>query len=206
MLITFGIRGESIVYHIEHDDELATAAAPVDAPAPFNKSTADVILRSSDGVDFRVKKAIIAEASTFFESMFTRPRLQAASDEYRDGLPVIPMTEDKNTLEKLLRICYPVRDPDIDLHEIAPLLDAARKYDIDVVTDVIMGKLEAYAVTDSLETYAIAIRHDLPSVAKAAARHSLEERMDYTPFSELDNISASAYARLLLYRQMCSEV
>ncbi|KZS99350.1 uncharacterized protein LAESUDRAFT_733137 [Laetiporus sulphureus 93-53] len=30
--------------------------------------------------------------------------------------------------------------------------------------------------------------------------------MDYTPFSELDNISASAYARLLLYRQMCSEV
>ncbi|KZT07325.1 uncharacterized protein LAESUDRAFT_699242 [Laetiporus sulphureus 93-53] len=213
MLIVLGTRGEIKVNHMDDDaihtepvDELATAAAPVDAPVPFNKSTADVILRSSDGVDFRVKKAIIAEASTFFESLFTLPRLQAASDEYRDGLPVIPMTEDKNTLEKLLRIFYPVRDPDIDLHEIAPLLDAARKYDIDVVMDVIMRKLEAsYAKTAPLKAYAVAVHFHLTSEAVEAARYYLDEEMEHVPLPEFDNISASAYIRLLNYHAKCGE-
>ena len=36
---------------------------PTDAAAPFNKSSANLILRSTDHVDFRVREGILVEAS-----------------------------------------------------------------------------------------------------------------------------------------------
>lgn len=36
------------------------------ASAPFNKPSADVILRTSDGVDFHVHKMLLSLASSFF--------------------------------------------------------------------------------------------------------------------------------------------
>ncbi|EMD39269.1 hypothetical protein CERSUDRAFT_122690 [Gelatoporia subvermispora B] len=41
---------------------------------PFTKSSADVIIRSSDGVDFRVHRIVLAEASPVFEGMFSLPQ------------------------------------------------------------------------------------------------------------------------------------
>ena len=41
------------------------------ADAPFNKPTANIILKSSDDVHFRVRKGILAEASPVFDDMFT---------------------------------------------------------------------------------------------------------------------------------------
>lgn len=66
----------------------------------LNDPEADVILRSSDSVDFRVRKAILSEVSTFFKDMFTLPHANTCMLE---GLDVVPMAEDQEGLYLFLR-------------------------------------------------------------------------------------------------------
>ncbi|TCD67393.1 hypothetical protein EIP91_012428 [Steccherinum ochraceum] len=117
---------------------VADPAGPRDAPPPFNKPSANLILRTSDGVDFRVQQAILMEASAFFEDMLSLPaavpgqrrRTREEDDqEFRDGIPVVPVTETSQTMNALLRYCYPVPNPHITSpSEICDALDASRKY------------------------------------------------------------------------------
>lgn len=72
---------------------------------------ADVIIRSSDSVDFRVRKAILSEVSAFFEDLFSLPQVDTDSSSSLsnnsgptvDGLPVIPVAENEKTLSLFLR-------------------------------------------------------------------------------------------------------
>lgn len=73
---------------------------------------ADVIIRSSDSVDFRVRKTILAEVSAFFKQMFSLPQedyrdtsvLSSSKDSTRGAeLPVIPVAEDEDELSLFLR-------------------------------------------------------------------------------------------------------
>ena len=74
---------------------------------PFDDADADVIFRSSDGVEFRLYKNAIAKASPVFRDMFTLPDGPALTTEPQ----VVPLTEDADTLERLFRLCYPVERP-----------------------------------------------------------------------------------------------
>ncbi|KAA1476550.1 hypothetical protein DENSPDRAFT_785206, partial [Dentipellis sp. KUC8613] len=77
---------------------------------PFDAANADVILRSSQSVDFRVRKANLSDASPFFETMFSLPQQGPSADghrsrngdDYVDGLPVVQMQESTTTLQHLL--------------------------------------------------------------------------------------------------------
>jgi len=80
----------------------------VDAKHPFDDPKADVILRSSDNVDFRCYKLLLAFASpSFFEGMFNLP--QPTGDhvmgETRDGLPV-------SDVRHLTRLAMTIADAD----------------------------------------------------------------------------------------------
>src|SRR5271168_4821755 len=88
---------------------------PIPASHPFDHPSADVILRSSDKepVDFRVHKLLLSLASPFFSEIFSLPQPSTPSvysDECRDpgGLPVVQMTDDRETLHLLLSLCFPV--------------------------------------------------------------------------------------------------
>ncbi|EIW58566.1 uncharacterized protein TRAVEDRAFT_84885, partial [Trametes versicolor FP-101664 SS1] len=109
----------------------------------FPKPDADVIPRSSNGVEFRVHKAILSEASPVFESMLTPPQPSATpSNPSISGsqatapaeLPVVDMSDPSEVLDRLLRLCYPPsEDPDPappSPREIARLIQTARKYDM----------------------------------------------------------------------------
>ena len=91
------------------------------ASDPFNKPAANVILRSSDRVDFYVQRVILTEASPVFEDMFTFEAVQPDpadqgpdAQQYRDGIPIVKVTESSEVLDALLRFCYPIRDPKLD--------------------------------------------------------------------------------------------
>ena len=156
-----------------------------DASAPFNKATADVILRSSDLCDFRVRKAILAEASSVFEDMFDLPRpphtfnpgeheSSADIDEHRDGLPVVAVQEDSSTLDLLLRICYPVLNPSLDTPEVlSPVLAAAVKYDMDGAIATIRGDLRRLAERHPVVVCCLSMHYGFIPEAEAAARASL---------------------------------
>jgi len=189
--------------------DAAQAVPPTtDAPAPFNKPTADLILQSSDGMNFRVRKAILAEASPVFEDMFSLPTPQNPA-EPPNNLPIVPMTEDSRTLKGLLCLCYPIIDMPIQtLEEASILLDAARKYAMDGALIYLGQRLVVFADTAPVRVYALAIRYQLPEeVVRAAAKASLNvvvANNTLAALEDLDHIRASAYLRLLDYRDRCA--
>ncbi|TCD61710.1 hypothetical protein EIP91_008019 [Steccherinum ochraceum] len=189
---------------------------PRDAPPPFNKPSANAIIRTSDGVDFRVQQAILMEASTVFADMFSLPatapgqrRQQREDDdqEYRDGIPVIPVTESSKTMDVLLRHCYPLARPlPILATDLCNALVASRKYMIDHLEMELKGVFFACAHRFPLSCYALASaqsgwEEEMKIAAKAALR---------VPFmfgyvvAEMRYMSASAYVWLQSYHTNCA--
>ncbi|EIW58199.1 uncharacterized protein TRAVEDRAFT_100125, partial [Trametes versicolor FP-101664 SS1] len=126
------------------------------APAPFDNPAADTILRSSSGdepdelpMDFRVHGVIVAEASEIFADMFAIPQPPRASngddsEDYVGDIPVVRLTEDAETLYSLLRLCYPIADPELqEPSEIRPVLAAAMKYGMAEATTLLKNALRA---------------------------------------------------------------
>ena len=103
------------------------------AAAPFDHAKADIILRSSDNIDFRVFKLFLSLASPFFETLFDipQPTEENGDQEIKDGLVVVPVAEGSKTLDALLRFCYPCTladDPKLEvLKDAMDVLEAARK-------------------------------------------------------------------------------
>lgn len=186
----------------EHVNPIGPVEPPRPAPFPFNKATGDVVLRSSDNVDFRVRHAILAEASPVFEVMFSLPQPADVS-----ALDPIALTEDSRTLETLLRICYPIADPiptAILLSEVDAVLEAALKYDIDSAATLVKRLLiDRFVREDPIRVYCIACRHDLECEAKEAAKEALKQGVVELPGHAvtLQGISAGCYYRLLQYQQ-----
>ncbi|PSR86947.1 hypothetical protein PHLCEN_2v5295 [Hermanssonia centrifuga] len=93
------------------------------AEAPFNNIQTDIILQTSDGVQFHVWSIILAEASLVFRDMFTLPQHTIQGSP---TTPVIPVTEASRILDPLLRLCYPVDDPVLpDLSSLGYVWEAA---------------------------------------------------------------------------------
>ncbi|KAI0061891.1 hypothetical protein BV25DRAFT_1886139, partial [Artomyces pyxidatus] len=99
--------------------------------APFDDADADIILRSSDLVDFRTHKIILAKSSPFFRAMLSLP--QPTSEPLHDGLLVINMAESRETLRYLLTALTPgvPRAYSTSFDALAPVLAAAQKFEMD---------------------------------------------------------------------------
>ncbi|TCD67399.1 hypothetical protein EIP91_012434 [Steccherinum ochraceum] len=186
---------------------------PKDASAPFNNHSVNVILRTlPDHVDFWVRDAILMEASPFFNDMITLPKVgerrkhpESDDQEYRDGVPIIPVTEDSQTLDHLLRFCYPVADPEFrTAAEICKVLDAARKYLMDHAERLVLERFYKHVEREPLPLYALAIRHrwekEIGFAAEAALRYPFPLGT-FTP--EMRLMDAAAYMKLQTYHAKC---
>ena len=180
--------------------------------APFDYSDWDVALRSSDRVLFRLHKIILRKASPIFEDMFSLPI--DPNDNAAGELQTIDMTENANTIERLLRLCYPVPEPVITntpINELVALLEAMRKYEMQDFTSAVeqqlLIRLESKTV-ESLRAYAIAYLYKMRRLAEAAARtlldHGALEPTSMPP--EYSTIPASAIWVLARYRRECRKV
>ncbi|KAI0919320.1 hypothetical protein AcV5_002272 [Taiwanofungus camphoratus] len=179
------------------------------ASAPFDKPNADVILRSSDNVDFHLHRVVLGLASDFFEDMFSLPHplSEKGHDVHPEtGLPLVHVTEDSRTLDRLMRLCYPVKDPILeDASTVGDVLKAATKYQLEDVIARSRGLLSAFTSKDPLLVYAIACSLQLEPEAAAAARAYVRKDPEipldsYIP--EMDNMSAGSYYRLLRFRHI----
>ncbi|TFK92870.1 hypothetical protein K466DRAFT_658987 [Polyporus arcularius HHB13444] len=178
-----------------------TTSTTTTAGPPFNKATADAILRASDNVDFRVRRSILAEASCVFEDMLSipQPPLGAAnSDEVKDGLPIIRLSEDSTTLDRLLRLCYPTDDPQIDsLDDLRPVLQAALKYMMQESTSLLRRRLVKLGQAQPLRAFAMACTLELDQEAEDLA--PLAHSVHGTFVKELRGLSAGVYYRIIHY-------
>ena len=183
------------------------------AGAPFDQG-GDVILRSSDKVDFHVYKVILSFASPFFKDMFSLAQPVGSGSDA--DMHVVEMTEDKVTIDCLLRYIYPILDPYIgNLGVLERVLETALKYDLTQPIHLTKQLLPRFMSSRPLRIYALCCRLGCEAEAKMAAEIWKEEIKappddieisnwaDTLParsfIPEMENISAGAFAQLLRY-------
>ena len=171
----------------------------------LNMVRADVILQSSDLVSFGVHKSTLAISSPFFNDMFSLP--QPSDGGAIDGLPVVHVSEDAETLYSLITLLYPI--PSVmpaSYDKTLDLLTASEKYSMDIVLSTVRGKMVLPDTEASFRAYAMASRKRLIPEMEAAARVTLdcpmtfERIMDDLPFFE-----GSELQDLLDFRKRCHD-
>jgi hypothetical protein len=176
----------------------------------FNFADADVILRTPDRVEFRAHKLVLSLASPVFRNMFAAPQVPPSPSnegrDWKDGLPVVALSEPAPVLEALLRLCYPLKDPAFNLFDnVTAALEGAMKYEMDEARDMLRGKLREWAEKAPVRAFAVACRYrwkdEAERAARAALRVPLPELLVHS--QELEHISAGSYVRLLLYHKAC---
>jgi hypothetical protein len=103
----------------------------VETSIHHNGTCADVILRSTDNVDFHTSKVLLSKTSELFQTLFSIPQPPAESDdqEFIDGSPVIPIDADASLLRNLLLFCNP--EPEmVRLHEVQRLATKYQMYEV----------------------------------------------------------------------------
>ncbi|KAF7362001.1 hypothetical protein MVEN_00545300 [Mycena venus] len=138
---------------------------------------ADLILRSSDRVDFHAHKTLLAFVSPVFRDFFTLPAPpMAESEDVRDGKPVVQLSEPSKALHKLLLMCYPralTKEVFANLDEVCVAYHAADKYQILGAKDAILGILSSFVQAKPYRIFAIAFHLGLPKLATSAAQANL---------------------------------
>ncbi|KAH9965369.1 hypothetical protein BC827DRAFT_1338461 [Russula dissimulans] len=179
--------------------------------APFNRSDADLIIRSSDQVDFHVHQINLAMASVVFEDMFTAPG--PSPREQGQNKPVINLTEDSKTLHRLLTMLYPL-PPSMPetLADALSLLATCHKYQMDTIITRIRSLLRdfeppLFTAQNSFHAYGVARRYHLKDEAIVGAQLTLERRLSVDECGEdLQFVSGADLIKLLGYRTECTEV
>jgi hypothetical protein len=181
---------------------------PPFVPLGLNVPDADIILRSSDQVNFRVHKSLLTMSSPFFEDLLSLP--QPPDGELADGLPLIQLSEDAGLLNSLISVLYPI-PPVIpgSYEEVFALLAACQKYDMTSIQSHIRAeiKLGTFPVpfgTEAFRGYAVASSMGLIPEMESAARLTLSYPMTFESLGEvLKSFSGRALCDLVCYRKCC---
>jgi hypothetical protein len=196
---------------------------------PFDMPDANLIIRSSNFVDFRVHKSVLVMASPFFKDLLSLP--QPSDSEAVDGLPVVQISENSELLNSLVSTLYPVRKvipnsyekvlyllgtlPAVistnSCYKVLYLLAACQKYDMDVVqsfirSEVNRGEFPAPKGAEAFTTYAIASAKDLIPEMYNAARKTLDHSMTFEILGDgLRFFEGWALRDLANYRKRCGD-
>jgi hypothetical protein len=100
------LQAESALSLVRDQEDPQAQISTTSPLEPLDVPNADLIIRSSDLVDFRVHKMILAMASPFFKDLLSLP--QPSGSESVDGLPVVQFTECSELLNTLVSMLYPV--------------------------------------------------------------------------------------------------
>jgi hypothetical protein len=146
----------------DHDDVDSPLKTEAELPTshPFTSPEADIVLRSSDGVEYRLFKRILSEGSPFFSTMFTLP--EGAVKEI--GPPFLDLSEESRILTPLFQLLYPMHNPPIpSLDEVNELIGTAIKYDMQGPLQTLREWLVSakYTTSDAFRLFSIAVRHQL---------------------------------------------
>ncbi|KAH8105111.1 hypothetical protein BXZ70DRAFT_919426 [Cristinia sonorae] len=188
------------------------AASGILANKPFDDPEADVIFLTNDNISFRVFKRILSCASPFFRTMFSLPQPSTQDMLHSSSPSVVPVPDlDGATLDRLLRICYPIPKPMFNIDGADRLLEAGRKYDIELVMVYCKEELRRMVDTDPLRVYSFACLQDLEDEARMAAKAAL--RLDFDDifkqaalFDLIAGHAAQALGHLLQYYRQCSRL
>ncbi|KAM6491626.1 hypothetical protein JOM56_012870 [Amanita muscaria] len=181
------------------------ADTTADAPEPFSSSKeSDLILRSSDSVDFFVLKSLIQLVAPKFDEVFP------SRGKTDDGKSLIHVVQDSKVLHQLLSIIYHYID-EADITDIRLYIAVAKAAD-DYKMNTIQKRLRRLALNspliakEPLRVYVIGAALRWKAVAKLAALNTLSlplQEMAY--IKELSMITGEDLFRLVDFRSECGE-
>ncbi|KAJ7648034.1 hypothetical protein FB45DRAFT_895082 [Roridomyces roridus] len=184
------------------------AAHPFVPTAPFDDCSSDVILRSSDNVDFHVRRSILSAASPFFKQMFTLPQADCELD-----IPIIEVSESGLVLNSALRFWYPGAEPaaqetvDILRQTLEVLI---LKYDMQFLVCAAQKCLRGHLDAEAIAVFVIACRLRWKDVAEEAARATLKlpirDFISPRVNSQFSVMNIDMYQALLHYHAQCGAV
>jgi hypothetical protein len=175
-------------------------------PDTFDVPDANLIIQSSDLVNFRVHKPVLAMASPVFKDLFSLP--QPSDGESVDDLPMVQLSEDSDLLNTLVSMLYPLHPVIPQSYEkvlyllatfftVVPnpcykvlyLLAACQKYEIDAVQSSIRDKVSQGDFptpkgADAFSAYVIASGKGLIPEMEIAARQTLDHPMTFEVLGE----------------------
>ncbi|KAK0234099.1 hypothetical protein IW262DRAFT_1305625 [Armillaria fumosa] len=183
---------------------ITTADAPFDDPT----DSVDLVIRTTDRVDFFVLSALLSLRSP---SSFFRQVLPGNIDaEEKEGFPVLEVEEDSDTLRTILLLCYPYVAPEIQsVQEFRAVGVALDKYHmVRAMERFVQAVLVSAMISEQpLRVFAVAVANGWKKLGEAAAKNILA-----TPFSqaisdveELNEISARNLLRLEEYHVRCAK-
>ena len=170
-----------------------------------NPRDLDVDIASWDGVQFRVRKSLLSEASPVFNDLFSvsqpNPGLDAPTD-------VVKLSEPSKTI-RLLFLSLPESPPShlVDsLSDLADLLQAADKYDMKTILDHAISFLDKpkFLFHEPLRVYALASRYGAHHTAQLAARRTIQYPLLHAEYiSDLEIVDGWTIYRVLRYHKQC---
>ena len=188
------------------EEEIPENSNPSFMPLLLNLPDASIIVRSSDKVNFRIHKSVLAISSPFFEDLLSLP--QPPDDELIDGLPVVQLSEDASILSNLVSFLYPtqrlVKPGSYEM--VFTLLAACQKYDMvsiqqDIRDEVSLGRFPTPDEAQAFSAYAIASSLGLIPEMENAARLTLDRPMTFESLGEgLRLFKGKALCELVRYR------
>lgn len=175
----------------------------------------DLIIRSGDGFDLHVHKAILC---LNFVSVFFQNILDDAGDPpelYRDGKPVVSFLEPCTVLRRLLCLAYPGYSVEHyslaaqNLDGACAVHAAADKYLFKGALALLDQMFENPALLEAHphRIFAIARLRDLPALARKAALASLKFPVSPSDlvFPELDHLPAATFQKLHEFHHTCGK-
>ena len=201
------LQAESGLSLVQEREDRPVQTNPIASPPDaLDVPDANIIIRSSDLVNFRVHKSVLSMTSPVFKGQFAVP--QPSDGETVDGLPVVQLCEDSDLLNILVSMLYHLRPlipksyvkvlyslaifspvvPNV-CYKVLHLLAACQKYEMATVQSSIrdkvsQGEFPAPKGAEAFSAYMIASSKGLIPEMESAARQTLDHPMTFEIIGE----------------------
>ncbi|KAI0330050.1 hypothetical protein GY45DRAFT_1303752 [Cubamyces sp. BRFM 1775] len=172
-----------------------------EVPPYTDPSAGDIIIRTSDGVDFHVSRRRLAVLGARLDALL--PSTAASSPTVK---PSINISESSAVWEKFLRVCLVDEEMSYTLDDVAALVETGLKYGVPaIVTRMRYALMEPTALEmEPVRAFLMASAYGLDDVAQVAARRTLQA-IDHAAFGARKDVSVLDYVRLMQYQNQCSD-
>ncbi|KAF9779260.1 hypothetical protein BJ322DRAFT_451822 [Thelephora terrestris] len=185
---------------------------PYNVPEELNDPNCDIILRSTDQVEFRVFRWPLQRLYPVFSDMFTLPDPGSTPLE-PSARQVVQMDETAAVIEALLRLSYPIEPPIVkDLCSMTLIFKAIVKLQAEGRCGWwIRMTVEKLVRVNPWAMYAILLalgrkgcNYNLEEEIRMAARETVGREV-IRPWKEASMITAADYDRVLAYHLKCKD-
>jgi hypothetical protein len=164
----------------------------------FNSPRADLVLITSDDIIFRVRRAILTEASSYWAT-----RMRSLEND-QDSISV---PEHSSTLQALLQFCYPIEDPELkNLEEVAAVLHSAEVYGMAETIALVKQRYDTLILEAPIKALKLGWDAESTLMVRMAMQHMLTRPLGTgadPQEHQLDDLSELARTCFFQYRRSC---